>query len=113
VSDMGVKETEIKADLMGFDEALAHSIHSLTSSDKKIKLLSDLYIEEIPFISLLLTVARKEKLDNLNNFVKEFLRLRVSYNRKGRDEIVIVGIGGKKEEKKKSVGISDLFSGLR
>lgn len=110
---MTVKEAEIKADLMGFDEALANSIVSLTSLDEKIKLLSDLYIEEVPFVALLLAISKKENLSNLHNFVNEFLRLRVSYNRKGREEIVVVGVGGKREEKKKSSSIVDLFSGLR
>ncbi len=109
---MGVKEAEIKADLMGFDEALALSLSSLTDEDK-VKMMSDLYIEEVPFLSLLLTISRKDKLSNLQSFVMDFLALRVSYARKGRDEMVLLGVGGKKEEKKKPVGIGDLFSGLR
>lgn len=109
---MAIKDADVKADLMGFDEALAMNVFSLVD-ENKVKLLSDLFIDEIPFVALLYTISRKHKLVSLSNFVDEFLKLRVSLDRKGRDEIVLVGVGGKKEEKKSKVSISELFSGLR
>lgn len=109
---MGIKDADVKADLMGFDEALALSLSSLTNEDK-VKLMSDLYADEIPFIALLFTISKRHSLKSLNNFINEFLKLRVSLERKGRDEIVIVGVGGKKEEKKSKVSIGELFSGLK
>lgn len=108
------KDAEIKADIYGVDEAIARSVIELTDvKDEKTRVLSELALEEIPFVAILFTVSNRYNLKNLDMFCKEFLKLRVSLDRKGRKEIVKISSSEKEEETKKVRGISSLFSGLK
>jgi len=111
---MSVKEAEIKTDIYGVEEAIARSVIELTDvKDEKAKVLSELSLEEIPFVAMLFTVSNRYNLKNLEIFCKEFLKLRVSLDRKGRRELVRISTAEKEMEKQKVKGISSLFSGLK
>lgn len=88
--------------IFGSDEAIAKAIVSLTKEDKA-KLLSELSYDEINEITIALTLGEwldsaleKEGVQEKNrwNFLKEtvlnFLKLRVSKERKGRKEVANV-----------------------
>ena len=103
---------------MGTEEAIAKALQ-YTTEESKIEMFSDLSDEEIHDIALALTVAQEfkkiYKTDMFVNLIKNYLKLKVSRNRKGRDEVVnlityqnIMG-GGKMRGTK----LSDLFGGMK
>lgn len=69
------------------DESLAQAINVLTETKKK-KILSELEQKEIFYISILYAQSKEFNDDLLNDFLKQFLILRISKERNGRKEIV-------------------------
>ena len=76
--------------LVSTEEALGKAVDSLTETenDEAIKILSDISVPEASRYALLLTIAKRYKLNWLRDYVIELLKLRCSVNRLGRREIV-------------------------
>lgn len=105
-----IKETEV----FGTEEALAKiSMEMLDPSASKLLTVTDVTPQEIFSIPSMYALGRIFKSDLANNWIKEFLLLRISRLRAGRTEFVIV-LSGIREfaEMKKKGKVTDLFSGL-
>jgi len=109
-----LKEKVEISEILGTEEARARIIIELSSPDfEKIKMFSDLYIEEIPVASALTTVSEKLKLDSLKSFLDNFLKFRISKDRLGRFEMLNIAIGIMEQQKKGGKGLLDYLSALR
>lgn len=74
---------------LGAEEATAKAItHFLKNEKGSEKQLSYLLMPEIIHLASLNVIGNITKLSVINDFVREFLLLRVSTDRKGREEIV-------------------------
>lgn len=81
------------------DESLAQAINVLTETQKK-KILSELEHREVFYVALLYTQSKEFDDDLLNDFLKQFLILRISKERKGRKEIVEIAKANLKVQSK-------------
>lgn len=102
--------------LMGTEEAIAKTIDEMMDVRKeKIKMLSDLDIEEISVLSMLSTLSKTLKINSLEQFIDDFCRFRISKARMGRKEFtsMITMAGFNMEQNNRSRSIRSLFSGIR
>jgi hypothetical protein len=104
--------------MFGTEEALGKLIKEFTeATKKKLPMLSDLNTEEIDFLSILETIAKRINSKTIKTFVDTFLALRVSRFRLGRSEMVRIasyataGYGGVEERTRK--GLKSLIPGWR
>jgi len=81
------EQKEIEEEVLSMEEALA-KISILLTQVQRIKLLTELSDEEIRLIASILPICEQFKLDFVKSFVENFMLLRVSLKRKGRQEIV-------------------------
>ena len=88
----------------GKEEALAEAIETLRSIDR-IMLFSEVDKKEIPSLTIMKIISNRYDLDWLNDYVDYDLMMRVSIKRKGRNELVKVISGIKRdiEERAKSL----------
>jgi hypothetical protein len=108
------REDTKESEVFGTEEALAKiSMELLSPVEKKLFTVTDVTPSEIFGIPTLLAFAKKFKSDIMETWVEDFLLLRISRLRAGRQEFVIVlsGIRDFSEMKKKGKA-SDLFAGL-
>lgn len=99
-------------DVVGMDDAIGKIAMAL-SERKHPELLTELSDEEVKNISILLTIATEEELDFLVTFVENFIRLRVSLNRKGVKEIIELTKGTQQPEKQMREKLKNMFLGLK
>jgi len=93
------------------DEARA-KISMILAESKNAKILSDLTDKEITLLSALQTIADQTNNKLLSKFILNFLQMRISRNRKGREEIIRVArSSGEEEQMKKS--FRSMILGLR
>jgi len=96
----------------GLEEQIAQCLRDISTKDIKQK--SDLTDEEILNLSLIYTWAETINCKILKDFANNFLKLRVSKERMGRREIVIIAsAGGEIGERRRFRSLRDLFAGLR
>lgn len=104
-------------ELMGTEEAVARILQH-TTDEAMISMFSDLDQQEINNLVIAMVVSdylKKElKVRALSDMIKNYLKLKVSLERKGRKEVVgmitlynLFEQGGKKSAK-----LSDLFAGM-
>jgi len=108
-----LREKAPESDVFGLEEALAKiSTKLMSPEDIDLLALSDLTPDEIFGVPLLQAYADVFGSTIMNNWTKRFLKGRISRFRKGRGEGLVLGIGQKQEQQKRSSGIKDLFAGL-
>jgi len=104
------ERTGIEEEVLSMEEALA-KISMLLTREQKIKLLTELDDQEIRLIASTLSIAERFKLDFVKKFLHNFMLLRVSLRRKGRNEIIEIAkgipeLGEKLKSKLGKIGIS-------
>jgi len=80
---------------------------------QNLETLSETDIDEVKLISALSTIGNRYKLDMVNDYISNYLKLKVSLHRQGRKEIQEIAkpsVGG--EERAKS-GLRNLLLGGR
>jgi hypothetical protein len=85
----------------------------MTPTKDNIFTISDITPEEVFGVALLLSYAKKFNSNLIQNWVDDFLLLRVSRMRLGRKELLMLGTGIRQESEKKRGSSIDLFQGLR
>ncbi len=111
---MAFREKKDERETMGIDEALARiSTELLDPRGDKLFTVTDLTPEEIFGIPLLLSISEELGSKLIKKWVKTFMLARVSRFRLGRREFVLLGTGIREtEERKKKMGIKDVFAGF-
>jgi hypothetical protein len=94
-------------------EEAQSKIALLLAETQSPDLMSELGGEEIKLLSALQTVASETKAGILNDFILNFLRMRVSLKRQGRKEILDVSKGGIGAEEKMRKSMKSMILGLR
>jgi hypothetical protein len=94
------------------DEAIA-KISMILADSKEVDILSDLTSDEVALLSSLKTVAVHTENTLLSSFVNNFLRFRISRNRKGREEIIQVARARGGEEEKMRKGFRSMVLGMK
>jgi hypothetical protein len=107
------REETPESQVFGIDEALAKiSTQLMTPTKDNIFTISDITPEEVFGIAILLSYAKKFGSSIIQNWVDDFLLLRVSRMRLGRRELLALGTGLRQESEKKRGSTVDLFAGL-
>jgi hypothetical protein len=103
-----------EASVYGLEESLAKIATSMMEADENALFsVSDITPEEVFGLSFLLRFANKSGSKEIEKWVVDFLRLRISRLRLGRKEMMMIGIGSRESSEKKRSNITDLFSGLK
>jgi len=103
-------------EVFGTEEALAKiAMEMLKPEGEKLFTVTDVTAQEIFGLSAMLRYAKIFKSKLIEEWVKDFLLLRISRFRLGRREFIILGTGIKEvaEERRKKGKLSDLYAGLR
>ena len=108
-----MKERKIELEeIVGPEEARARIALELSSPEgEKLKMFSELFIEEVIPAAAWTTVAEKLKLNTLKVFIENFLKFRVSKDRMGRFEMERIAVGITEEIARKK-GLKSLFAML-
>lgn len=103
-----------KAEVMGTEEALARIAMELLEPEKsKLFTVSDITPEEVFGLATLLRIGKLFRSTLIQNWIRDFLLLRVSRLRLGRKEFLLLMTGIKEVEERKRRGkVKDLFAGL-
>lgn len=104
------------SEIFGIEEAMAKiNLELMNPIADKLKTLSDVTPQEVFGVSILATYANIFNSSVINNWIKEFLQLRISRLRLGRREFVALGTGMSEyaERKKSRGGSAELFSGMK
>lgn len=115
---MAEKSREILGKIIGPEEAASTLLVELLESEdkEKLKLISDVTAKEIFFISFLESLISKfgkENLKMLNNYIDNFLKLRISMWREGRKEVIEASLGLRALEEWRKRMATELTRGLR
>ena len=94
------------------DEAIA-KISMILADSKEVDILSDLTTDEVAMLSALKTVAVHTKNSLLLTFIENFLRFRISRNRKGREEIIQVARARGGDEERARKGFRSMILGMK
>lgn len=108
------KSPDVTDEVYGKEESIARILSDLGRTAHP-KLLSDVDEEEIPLLVALGILGKRIKSDLVNDSIEDFLNLRVSLNRQGRQEMITVALASRYRSgsgKSKS-GLKSLLSGLR
>jgi len=105
-------EEEEKKKVFGPEEALAKiGMEILYPEEENLPLLSDLTPREILYLSALRTVSNVFDVEEIYDFISQFLKFRVSRLRLGRKELILFGAGIREEMARATKG-KGLLSGL-
>lgn len=115
-----LQKADLSQEIFGMDEATARiSIELLKMGkeeeaiEEKSKIMTELFVDEIPYVAGYLTVAKEYQLDMFKKFILNFLQLRISRERLGRREMVGIAQGVREEKEKAKQGLQSLFAGLK
>lgn len=97
---------------LSVDEALAKVAMMLGKTDDH-KTLTELDDYELKLVAALYAVCEKTKDKMILTFLLNFLRLRVSYKRQGRKELLDVARSSTQREDMKVSRLRQFFSGVR
>jgi len=103
-----VEESEV----LSPDEAQAQ-IAMILAKTKQPQLLTELGDDEIKMLAILQTISSETENTVIDTFCDNFMKLRVSLNRKGRDEVISVARAQAGVEEKIKKGIRQMISGVR
>jgi hypothetical protein len=112
IPQMQMPSVNVEDDMEGIttDEALA-KVSMILASTKNPKTLTELDDREIKLCAQLYAVANKTRNRMLTIFLWNFLNLRVSYNRKGRSELVDIARSGQMREEQKTGRLRNFLFG--
>jgi len=109
----GLRDQTPDAEVFGIDEALARiATQLMEAGDRSVMSVSDVTPEEIFGLSYVLMLSNKIGSDLLEDWVKNFLKLRISRLRLGRKELILLGAGATDAQRRGKQNVSDLFAGL-
>jgi hypothetical protein len=103
-------------EVFGTEEALARIVmEMLRPEGSKLLTVTDVTAREIFGLSTIRRYADIFKSKVIDDWVRDFLLLRISRFRMGRREFILLGTGMREiaEEKRKKVKLQDLYAGLR
>jgi hypothetical protein len=115
MADTRRKETP-ESEVFGTEEALAKMMMELLNpTEQKLFTVTDITPDEVFSLSILLRYAKKFSSILIENWVRDFLKLRISRLRLGRREFLLLGTGIREltEEKKKGKRLTDMFAGMK
>lgn len=97
----------------GQDEAFGKIAIELLQTEK-MRVLSDIDEDEVKLLSVILTIGEKIESKTLKKLAENFLQLRVSRDRVGRQELMSVALASRVKSggKKGKQSIKDLFAGM-
>ena len=104
---------QFKKDEVLTPEEAQSRIAFLLAQTKEPDLMSELGGEEIKLLSALQTIADETDADILDEFITNFLRMRVSLRRKGRTEIMEIARAGGGTEERMRKGLKSMILGLK
>lgn len=111
------EKKEEQSEIFGIEEAMAKVNLELMnpSTLPKLRALSDVTPQEVFGLSILSTYAKIFNSSVIENWIKEFLELRISRLRLGRREFVSLGTGMSEyaHEKKKGRSSGEIFAGFK
>lgn len=87
---LAVTPQDLLSDISTSEEALG-KIMALLADETKRNMISDLAPDEVSTVAGLLAVADQYKIELLRKYLNYFMLLRISKNRKGRQEIIELG----------------------
>ena len=87
---LSLPATDFLGDISTSEEALGKIMGLLADESKKF-MITDLDPDEVIHLAGLLSVAEKYNITILRNFIYYLMLLRISKNRKGREEIIKLG----------------------
>jgi hypothetical protein len=101
--------------VFGTEEALAKiSMELLEPTGKKLMTVTDLTPEEIFGLAYAKRIAALLDSDLMKNWIDDFMMMRISRLRRGRQEFLLLGTGIKEaSERRKGTKVGDIFAGLR
>lgn len=101
--------------VFGTEEALAKiSMELLSPTGDKLMTVTDLTPEEIFSLAYLNRIATIFKSKVMKEWVREFMLMRISRFRRGRQEFLLLGTGIREiGDRKKRGKVADIFAGLR
>lgn len=102
--------------VFGTEEALAKiSMELLDPSGDKLFTVTDLTPEEIFHIAYLRRISSIFKSAVIDDYLREFMLLRISRMRRGRQEFLLLGTGIREvsQRKKGSGDVGSIFAGLK
>jgi hypothetical protein len=85
----------------------------MSPTKNNIYTISDITPEEVFGISVLSSFAKKFKSELVQQWIEDFLLLRVSRLRFGRKELLMLGSGMKQTSESKKTTAGDIFGGMR
>jgi hypothetical protein len=88
-------EENMADDVASSDEATA-KIMALLANDDKFKVISELSDDEIHRFAALQSIAETYDSKLLQSYIKNYLLLKISKHRKGRTEVIELGIADRK-----------------
>ena len=116
-SKVKLAKADLSQEIFGMDEATARIAVELSKMNKqdedKAKMLTDLFIDEIPHVAGYFTIASAFDLPIFKDFILNFLQMRISKDRLGRRELVGIASGTQETKEKVKQGLQSLFSGLK
>jgi len=99
-------EQELLDDVASSDEATA-KIMALLANDDKYKVISELSPEEVHRFAALESIAVTYKSKLLQSYIKNYLLMKISLRRKGRSEVIELGVA----DRKRGLELGDKFTG--
>ena len=106
-------EKEFEKDEVSTPEEAQAKMLSHLSGTKNIELHSEASFEEIHLLAALKTIADETDNTVMKKYIKNFLMLRVSFKRKGRQEILQAGRGWERSEDKLKRSLKSVVLGMK
>lgn len=111
--DLDIPQVDVDVDEgLSVDEALA-KVAMLLANVKEPRVLSEVNEEEIKLCSALFVVANRMQDKMLADFLANFLLLRVSKKRKGRDELLQIAKSAREASTNMAGRLKNLLTGVR
>jgi hypothetical protein len=99
-------EQSLLDDVASSDEAAA-KIMALLANDDKFKVISELSPSEVHSFAALQSVADTYDSKLLKSYIKNYLLMKISLRRKGRAEVIELGVA----DRKRAMDLGDRFAG--
>jgi len=106
---LSLPASDFLGDISTSEEALGKIMGLLADESKKF-MITDLDPDEIIHLAGLLSVAEKYNITILRNFIYYLMLLRISKNRKGREEIIRLGGARMEQQENLRQRLGKLFS---
>lgn len=101
---------DIGEDSLTLEESLAKVAMILAKTDSP-KVLSEITDQEIRMAAALFVIAKRTKNEMIDQFLENFLLLRVSHKRKGREELLKIAQSAKEGSDSRMSRLRSFFTG--